>query len=71
MKEEDIDKACSTHGKYEKCITNFGRKPEGKNHLEDLDIEGRIKSKWILEKQGGNLWSESIWLRTETRSGLL
>jgi len=32
--------ACSIHGKDEKCIQNFGRKPEGKRPL------GRRKSKW-------------------------
>jgi hypothetical protein len=25
-------------------------KPEGKNHLEDLDVDGRIILEWILGK---------------------
>ena len=32
--------ACSTHG--ERCIKGFMGKPEGKNHLEDPGIDGRI-----------------------------
>jgi hypothetical protein len=28
----------------------FVGKPEGKNHLEDLGIDGRIILKWILRK---------------------
>jgi hypothetical protein len=32
-------------------------KPEGKRPLEDLDIDGRIIWKWILEEQhGGMAW---------------
>jgi hypothetical protein len=28
----------------------FGGKPEGKRSLVDIDIDGRIKLNWILEK---------------------
>jgi hypothetical protein len=28
-------------------------KPEGKNHIVDLDLDGRITLKWILKKQDG------------------
>jgi hypothetical protein len=28
-------------------------KPEGRNHLDDLMIDGRIILEWILEKHGG------------------
>jgi hypothetical protein len=28
----------------------FVRKPKGKSHYEDLDVDGRIKLKFILEK---------------------
>jgi hypothetical protein len=26
IKEDDIDGACNMHGRYEKCIQNFGRR---------------------------------------------
>jgi hypothetical protein len=46
-------------------------KPEGKNHSEDLVIDGMTISEWILGKQGGKLWTCCIWLRIETNGGLL
>jgi hypothetical protein len=30
-------------------------KPEGKNHLIDIGIDGRIILKWILGKSGGRV----------------
>jgi hypothetical protein len=39
-------------------------------HSKDLGIDGRIVLRWILEKQGGKLWTRLIWLRIET-SGVL
>jgi hypothetical protein len=44
---------------------------KGKDHSEDLGVDWKIILEWILEKQGGNLWTGSIWLGTETRGGLL
>jgi hypothetical protein len=31
----------------------FVGKPEGKNHLEDTGVDGKIILEWILVKQGG------------------
>jgi hypothetical protein len=31
------------------------RKPEGKNHLEDQGIDGRMGSQWILGKLAGGV----------------
>jgi len=36
---------------------------EGRDHLEDLDVDGRIILKWFLNKPGEISWSASIWLR--------
>jgi hypothetical protein len=38
-------------------------KPEGKDHLEVLGIDGRMGSKWILGRLVGGVWSGFTWLR--------
>jgi len=63
--------ACSTHGRDEKRIQTFGRKPEGKRPL------GRPRCSWEdnirmdLREIGGRVWTEFIWLRIGTRVALL
>jgi hypothetical protein len=42
--------ACSTHGIDEKCIHNFGLKPQEKDYSEDLGVDGKIILEWILGK---------------------
>jgi hypothetical protein len=37
------------HGIYETCIILVG-KPEGKDHFEDLGVDGRVMLKWIVKK---------------------
>jgi hypothetical protein len=46
-------------------------KTEGKDHLEDKSVDGRIILKWILKKSFGRGWSALIWIRIETRGGIL
>jgi len=46
-------------------------KPEGKNHLEDPGIDGKIILEWILGILGGKVWTGSILLSIRTRGGLL
>jgi hypothetical protein len=38
-------------------------KPEGKIHLEDQGIDGRMGSKWTLGRLVGRVWSGFAWLR--------
>ena len=38
-------------------------KPEGKNHLEDPGVDGRIILIWIFRKWDVGVWTESSWLR--------
>jgi hypothetical protein len=40
------------YGREERCIQGVGR-PEGKNHLEDPDVDGRIILKCMLQKWDG------------------
>jgi hypothetical protein len=35
---------------HEEVYNIFVVKPEGKNHLEDLDVDEKIILEWILEK---------------------
>jgi hypothetical protein len=44
---------------------------KGGDHLEDLDVDGRIILEWILGKEVGKAWTGAIWLRIGTGDGLL
>jgi hypothetical protein len=47
-------------------------KPEGKDHLENKRVDGRMGSKWTLRRLvGGGRWSGFTWLRIGTVGGLL
>jgi hypothetical protein len=44
---------------------------KGRNHLEDLDIDGKLLLELILEKWDGKVWTGCIWLRIGTSGRLL
>jgi hypothetical protein len=46
-------------------------KPEGKNHLEDQGVGGKIGSEWILGRLAWGVGIGFDWLRTVTDGGLL
>ena len=45
--------------------------PEGKNHLGDPGVDGRIILRWIFRKCAVGVWTGSSWLRIGTGGGLL
>jgi hypothetical protein len=49
IKEDEMGGACSTHRRDEKCVQN----PKGREHSEDIGIDGRIVLEWILGKRVG------------------
>ena len=46
-------------------------KPEGKNHLGDPGVDGRIILRWILRKWEGVVGTGWSWLRIGTVGGRL
>jgi hypothetical protein len=61
--------ACMGEGRnvYRVLVGN----PEGKSHLEDQGVDGRVGSKWTLRRLVGGVWSGFTWLRIGTVGGLL
>jgi hypothetical protein len=54
-----MDGIYSTHGTDEKCIQKhfYVGKPEGRDNMEDLGVDGKIMSVYILEIHGKKLWT--------------
>jgi hypothetical protein len=42
------------------CKKFWSQNIYGRDHLEDLDIDGKIILEWILGKWGGKLWTGCI-----------
>jgi hypothetical protein len=43
---------------------------KGREHEEDLSVDGRIIFECIFGRYGGKLWTGLIWLRKGTDDGL-
>ena len=42
-----------------------------RDHLQDLDVDGRIIFKWIFRKWDGEVWTGLLWIRIRTGCGRL
>ena len=71
VKKNEMDEARSTYGGKERCIQGLVWKLEGRDHLEDPDVDGRIILRWTFRKWDGGAWTGSIWLWIWTGGGLL
>jgi hypothetical protein len=67
---DEMGRPCSMHGRNLKYVQNFGRKPQRREHSEDLGVDGRIL-KWILGKQSEKVWTGFSWLRIRTSGRIL
>jgi len=47
------------------------RKAEGKDHLEEPGVDGRIILRWIFRKWDVGAWTGLVWPRTGTDGGHL
>jgi len=46
-------------------------KPEGRNHLEDQSVDGKVILRLIFRKRDTELWTGSRWLRIGPGGGNL
>jgi hypothetical protein len=58
-------------GEERKVYRVLVAKPDGKDHLKDQGVDGRMGSKWTLGRLAGGVWSGLNWLRIGTVGGLL
>jgi len=42
-----------------------------RDHLEDLDLDGRVIFKWIFRKWDPGVWTGFLWIRIRTGGGRL
>jgi hypothetical protein len=54
-----MGRACDTYVGKERCLRIVVGRPEGRNHLGDPGVDGRIIIKWIFKTwDGGMDWIE-------------
>jgi len=58
-------------GEIRNAFSIWSENLKGRDHSEDLCVDGRIILEWILEKYVGKVCTGLVWVRTETIGGLL
>jgi len=58
--------ACSKHGRYGKHYKIVVVNPERRDHVEDLDVDGKIILECILGYWGWKSWNGYIWITIGT-----
>jgi hypothetical protein len=66
-----MSEACSTHGRHEKFIQLHSENLNGRDYLDDLNVDGKKILKRILNKYKGKLYTGFICLRIGARSELV
>jgi hypothetical protein len=44
---------------------------KGRDHSDDVGVDGRIILEWIIGKQDGKVWTGFSWLRIGISGGIL
>jgi hypothetical protein len=53
IKDNEIDQACGTYGRQERCMQGFDGETRGKENTWKIDVDGRIIFKLIFKKWNG------------------
>jgi len=62
---------CSAWERLEMRTKFWSENLKGRNHLENLDVDGKIILKRILGKVCEKVWTRCFWLRTWTSGQFL
>jgi hypothetical protein len=65
-----VEYVVHTREKTDACTALWGNEKESAQQ-DDLDIDGRIITRWVLEKEVGVTWTGLMWLRIGLRCGFL
>ena len=71
FEKNEMGEVCSAYGVRRGVYRVSVGKPEGKNHLGDPGVDGRIILRWIFMKRPVGIWTGSNWLRIRAGGGHL